>query len=135
MENIKTIIYSKTKFEKKIADHYESEGKYDYCEDGKTEFLCEFEDVDLNQTGHFKFSIVYDPFFKAVYKKNDIRIYEITLLGDEPVKIFLKEDNHNPRKSSLYHELEEITNHQLKVDEENDRMRSDILDDQIHNRY
>lgn len=121
-----TIIISKTKFENHIIDHFDSEGKYDYVENGKTEFAIEFVDTDKNETGKYKFGVIYDPFYRKVYDIEHLRVYKIIDTGDEEVNIKLKTDNNNPCRLSLFNELQKILEKQLKVDEENAKSIRDI---------
>lgn len=117
---MKTLKFSKDKFESKIETHFLDNGVYDYLEDGKESFKLWFEETIHATT--YQFDVEYSPDYDGVYYADEITC----TTENKPVELTLKVTNFNPNKQTLSQTLQEIIEKQIQRDEENKQSAKDI---------
>ena len=111
---MKTLTFSKNKFESKIITHFEEQGIYDYLEDNKESFKFPFSETIYGNT--YNFEVEYSPDYLGVYYPDEVKC----TIGKDNVELTIKCDNNNPNKETLYQVLQDMIAKQKLRDKENE---------------
>ena len=111
---MKTLTFSKNKFESKIITHFEESGIYDYLEDNKESFKFLFKETIHGNT--YNFEVEYSPDYFGVYYPDEVKC----TIGKDKVELTIKCDNNNPNKETLYQILQDMIAKQKLRDKENE---------------
>ena len=119
---MKTLKFSKQKFESKIETDFEDRSVYTFLETDKITdtFKLFFEETIHGNT--YQFTLYYTPDFEQVYYLDEI----ICTCGNKYVELHLNACNYNPAKPTLYETLQLIIEKQKQRDQENnDRLEKE----------